>query len=284
MKSNSNSPASVAPCCLMTIAGSDSGGNAGVQADLRAFHAYGLHGCTVFAALTAQNPSGVSGVMAVPADFVAAQLDAVLGVYAIRALKTGMLADVAAIEAIAARIGAHPEIAKVVDPVMIATSGVRLVSEDAVEAIKRRLLPLATIATPNLPEAEALCGLDPADGARGADAAHAAELAREICGRYGCATLVKGGHGSGQAAVDVLCTRAPDGAFAIREFPLPWIENPVSTHGTGCTLAAALAAELALGHGIEAAVAGAKEHVHRAIAGSYLVGDDCGVLGFAPMV
>ena len=283
MASNSNRPASIAPCCL-TIAGSDSGGNAGVQADLRAFHAYGLHGCTVFAALTAQNPSGVSGVMAVPADFVAAQLDAVLGVYAIRALKTGMLADVAAIEAIAARIGAHPEIAKVVDPVMIATSGARLVSEDAVEAIKRRLLPLATIATPNLPEAEALCGLDPADGARGADAAHAAELAREICGRYGCATLVKGGHGSGQAAVDVLCTRAPDGSFAVREFPLPWIENPVSTHGTGCTLAAALAAELALGHGIEAAVAGAKEHVHRAIAGSYLVGPDCGVLGFAPMV
>ena len=283
MKSNSNSPASVAPCCL-TIAGSDSGGNAGVQAGLRAFHAYGLHGCTVFAALTAQNPSGVSGVMAVPADFVAAQLDAVLGVYAIRALKTGMLADVAAIETIAALIGAHPEIAKVVDPVMIATSGVRLVSEDAVEAIKRRLLPLATIATPNLPEAEALCGLDPADGARGADAAHAAELAREICGRYGCATLVKGGHGSGQAAVDVLCTRAPDGSFVVREFPLPWIEHPVSTHGTGCTLAAALAAELALGHGIEAAVAGAKEHVHRAIAGSYLVGPDCGVLGFAPMV
>ena len=283
MKSNSNSPASVVPCCL-TIAGSDSGGNAGVQADLRAFHAYGLHGCTVFAALTAQNPSGVSGVMAVPADFVAAQLDAVLGVYSIRALKTGMLADVAAIEAIAARIGAHPEIAKVVDPVMIATSGARLVSEDAVEAVKRRLLPLATIATPNLPEAEALCGLDPADCARGADAAHAAELAREICGRYGCATLVKGGHGSGQAAVDVLCTRAPDGSFAVREFPLPWIENPVSTHGTGCTLAAALAAELALGRGIETAVAGAKEHVHRAIAGSYLVGDGCGVLGFAPMV
>ena len=273
----------IEPCCL-TIAGSDSGGNAGVQADLRAFHAYGLHGCTVFAALTAQNPSGVSGVMAVPADFVAAQLDAVLGVYAIRALKTGMLADVAAIETIAARIGAHPEIAKVIDPVMIATSGVRLVSEDAVEAVKRRLLPLATIATPNLPEAEALCGLDPADGARGADAAHAAELARKICGRYGCATLVKGGHGSGQAAVDVLCTRAPDGSFAVREFPLPWIENPVSTHGTGCTLAAALAAELALGRGIETAVAGAKEHVHRAIAGSYLVGPDCGVLGFAPMI
>ena len=259
MASNSNRPASIAPCCL-TIAGSDSGGNAGVQADLRAFHAYGLHGCTVFAALTAQNPSGVSAAMAVPADFVAAQLDAV------------------------DRLKSHPEIAKVVDPVMIATSGARLVSEDAVEAIKRRLLPLATVVTPNLPEAEALCdhAVDPGEQ-RAGDAAHAAELAREICGRYGCATVVKGGHGSGAAAVDVLCRRLPDGSLSVREFSLPWIERPVSTHGTGCTFAAALAAELALGRGLEEAVAGAKEHVHRAIAGAYLVGEGCGVLGFAPM-
>ena len=283
MASNSERPASIAPCCL-TIAGSDSGGNAGVQADLRAFHAYGLHGCTVFAALTAQNPSGVSAAMAVPADFVAAQLDAVLGVYSIRALKTGMLADATAIEAIAARLEAHPEIAKVVDPVMVATSGARLVSEDAVEVIKRRLLPLATVVTPNLPEAEALCGHAVDPGAqRAGDAAHAAELAREICGRYGCATVVKGGHGSGKSAVDVFCRQLPDGSLAVKEFSMPWIERPVSTHGTGCTFAAALAAELALGHDIDSAVAGAKEHVHRAIAGSYLVGEDCGVLGFAPM-
>ena len=283
MASNSNRPASIAPCCL-TIAGSDSGGNAGVQADLRAFHAYGLHGCTVFAALTAQNPSGVSAAMAVPADFVAEQLDAVVGVYSIRALKTGMLSDATAIEAIVDRLKSHPEIAKVVDPVMIATSGARLVSEDAVEAIKRRLLPLATVVTPNLPEAEALCdhAVDPG-AQRAGDAAHAAELAREICGRYGCATVVKGGHGSGAAAVDVLCRRLPDGSLSVREFSLPWIERPVSTHGTGCTFAAALAAELALGRGGEEAVAGAKEHVHRAIAGAYLVGEGCGVRGFAPM-
>ncbi len=263
------------PCCL-TIAGSDSGGNAGVQADLRAFHAYGLHGCTVFAALTAQNPFGVSAIHAVPADFVAAQLDAVLGVYSIAALKTGMLADAEAIEAIAERLSAHAEIAKVIDPVMIATSGARLVGDAAMQAITRRLMPLATLITPNLPEAEALCGsaISP-DAQRAGDAAHAAELARRLNGMYGCAVLVKGGHGAEGAAVDVLF----DGRET-REFSLPWVRNPISTHGTGCSLAAALAAELALGRDLAGAVEGAKRYVHAAIAGSYLVGRDCGVLGF----
>ena len=267
----------VSPCCL-TIAGSDSGGNAGVQADLRAFHAYGLHGCTVFAALTAQNPFGVSAIHTVPADFVAAQLDAVLGVYDIRALKTGMLADAAVIEVVADRLSAHPEIAKVIDPVMVATSGARLVSEAAVEAIKSRLLPLATLITPNLPEAEALCGnaIEP-NAQRAGDAAHAAELARRLSDRFGCAVLVKGGHGAGASAVDVLVMRA-DGP--VREFAMPWVKDPVSTHGTGCTLAAALAAELARGADIEKAVEGAKRHVHHAIATSFLVGKNCGVLGF----
>ena len=266
------------PCCL-TVAGSDSGGNAGVQADLRAFYAYSLHGCTVFAALTAQNPSGVSAIHCVPADFVAAQLDAVLGVYDIRGMKTGMLADPAAIEAIADRLSRHPEIAKVVDPVMVATSGARLVPPETVKVIESRLLPLATLMTPNLPEAECLCGgaLDPGAGREGSTA-RAKELARRINGEYGCAVLVKGGHGAGAQAEDVLF----DGRdFEV--FSMPWVENPVSTHGTGCSLAAALAAELALGRGVSAAVAGAKAYVHDAIEGSYLVGPDgCGVLGFAP--
>ena len=256
-------------CCL-TIAGSDSGGNAGVQADLRAFHYYGRHGCTVLAALTAQNPFGVSAVLPVPADFVAAQLDAVLGIYDIGALKTGMLADPAAIEVIADRLGKHPEIKKVVDPVMVATSGARLVAEEAVAALKRHLLPLATLVTPNLPEAEALLGLPAGEPT----AAHAAELARALHARYGCAVLVKGGHGANRAAVDVLY----DGA-GVREFALPWVERPVSTHGTGCSLGAALAAELAAGRTLDAAVAGAKAYVHGAIANSYLVGANCGVLG-----
>ena len=272
----------ILPCCL-TIAGSDSGGNAGVQADLRAFHAYGIHGCTVFAALTAQNPFGVSAIHAVPADFVAAQLDAVLGVYNIRALKTGMLADPEAIEVIADRLAKHPEIAKVIDPVMIATSGARLVSEEAMETIKSKLLPLATLITPNLPEAENLAGVTGAG--RSADAARARELAARLADRYGCAVLVKGGHGVNSAAVDVLCSpgRTQNGesrSAAFGEFAAPWIADPVSTHGTGCSLAAALAAELALGHDLSAAVKGAKDYVHKAIAGSYHVGPDCGVLGF----
>lgn len=251
-------------CCL-TIAGSDSGGNAGVQADLRAFHSYGLHGCTVFAALTAQNPSGVSAIHAVPADFVGAQLDAVLGTYDIRALKTGMLAEPEIIETVAERLAQHPEIAKVVDPVMIATSGAKLISDAAIETLKDKLLPLATLMTPNLPEAEALCGRS----------GSARELAKCLQERFGCAVLVKGGHGEGPDAIDVLY----DGK-GFREFTMPRVENPISTHGTGCSLAAALSAELALGRDLSAAVTGAKRYVHAAISSSYLVGLDCGVLGF----
>jgi len=250
-------------CCL-TIAGSDSGGNAGVQADLRAFHSYGLHGCTVLAALTAQNPFGVSVIHPVPADFVAAQLDAVLGVYSIRALKTGMLGDPASIEVIADRLAQHPEIAKVIDPVMVATSGARLVSKGARDAILKKLVPLATLITPNLLEAEEI--------ARGANAE---ELAKGIYDTYGVPVLVKGGHASSAEAVDVLF----DGR-EIRTFSSPWIANPVSTHGTGCSLAAAIASELALGHTLPDAVRGAKDYVHKAIENAYLVGKDCGVLGF----
>ena len=263
------------PCCL-TIAGSDSGGNAGVQADLRAFHSYGLHGCTVFAALTAQNPSGVSAILQVPADFVAAQLDAVLGIYAIGALKTGMISDPDSIAAVAERLASHPEIAKVVDPVMVATSGARLVSGAAMEAIERLLLPMATVVTPNLPEAEALLGL-PSGAGRGGDAAYAADLARRIRERFGCAVVVKGGHGTSDSAVDVLVS-----AEGVREFSMPWVADPVSTHGTGCSFAAALAAELALGATLEDAVRGAKSYVHKAIERAMFVGEGCGVLGFVP--
>ena len=258
------------PCCL-TIAGSDSGGNAGVQADLRAFHAYGLHGCTVFAALTAQNPRGVSAIHAVPPDFVAAQLDAVLGTYSIAALKTGMLADAAVIDVAAAKLAAYPKIAKVIDPVMVATSGARLIEDSAVETLKARLLPLAALITPNVPEAEVLSGM------RITCRAEVREAAKRLNGEFGCAVLVKGGHAVGDLgeAEDTLF----DGS-EFRAFTMPWIENPVSTHGTGCTLAAALAAELALGRGLSEAVRGAKEYVHRAIAGSYYVGEECGVLGW----
>ena len=258
------------PCCL-TIAGSDSGGNAGVQADLRAFHAYGMHGCTVFTALTAQNPGGVSGVMPVPPDFIAAQLDAVLGTYSIKALKTGMIAGADAVREVARKLAAHDGIAKVVDPVMVATSGASLSDDASVSAMKELLLPLATIVTPNIPEAAALSGI--AISCR-ADAENAA---RKINGDFGCAVLVKGGHATGDigAADDIL--------FDGRDFTtlsLPVVESPVSTHGTGCTLSAAMAAAMASGLDLAAAVRSAKEYVRRAIAGSYLVGPSCGVLAF----
>lgn len=242
---------------VLTIAGSDSGGNAGVQADLRAFHAYKLHGATVFAALTAQNPFGVYAIHSVPADFVAAQLDAVLGVYNIRALKTGMLGEIEVIDIVADRLSKHPEIKKVIDPVMIATSGARLVSKEAVERIKEKLLPLATLITPNLPEAEELGG-----------------SAEALYDKYGVPVLVKGGHRVDGKMIDILF----DGKER-REFELSKIEHPISTHGTGCTLAAALAAELALGHELVNAAEGAKAFVHKAITTSYLVGENCGVLG-----
>ena len=269
--------------CSLTIAGSDSGGNAGVQADLRAFHAYGVHGCTVFTALTAQNPREVSAIHPVPADFVGAQLDAVLGVYDIAALKTGMLSDPEAIEMIADRLMRFPEIARVIDPVMIATSGARLISEDAIEALKKYLLPKATIITPNLPEAENLAGgrgaTRPTEGAncggRGAGVEYARVLAKAIYERYGAAVLVKGGHAENDGAVDVFF----DGK-EYWEFSAAWIQNPVSTHGTGCSLAAAITAELTLGRELKSAVAGAKSYVYEAIKGAFAVGENCGVLGF----
>ena len=255
-------------CCL-AIAGSDSGGNAGIQADLRTFHAYGLHGCTVFAALTAQNPFSVSAIHSVPAAFIAAQLDAVLGVYGIAALKTGMLPGRPAIETVAGKLRAHPEIAKVVDPVMVATSGARLAGEDATAALKEHLLPLADIITPNIPEAEILSGMQIAT------AGDVREAARRLNGEYGCAVLVKGGHATGAVAEDVLFD---GGDFSV--FSMPWIKDPVSVHGTGCTLAAAITAGLALGKGLKDAVSMAKRYVHDAIASSYLAGPSCGVLGF----
>lgn len=243
---------------VLTIAGSDSGGNAGIQADLRTFHAYCLHGCSVITALTAQNPFKVSAIHLPPVDFVAAQLDAVLGVYNIKALKIGMLSDPEVIDVIADRLAKHPEIKKVVDPVMIATSGARLISPAAVERLKEKLIPLATLVTPNLPEAEELGG-----------------DAKALYDKFGVAVLVKGGHRIDGRAIDVLYEGRDEFLFE-----LPKITSPVSTHGTGCTLSAAIASELALGKDLVQAITGAKSYVHKAIANSYHVGENCGVLDF----
>ena len=140
--------------CVLTIAGSDSGGNAGIQADLRMFHAYSLHGCTALTSLTAQNPNEVCAIHDVPAEFVAAQLDAVLDIYSIGALKTGMLFSAPVIHIVADRLRSRPRIPKVIDPVMVATSGARLLRPDAVAVLKRELLPLADLVTPNISRSE----------------------------------------------------------------------------------------------------------------------------------
>lgn len=263
-------------CCL-TIAGSDSGGGAGLQADLRIFQTYGLHGCSVVTAVTAQNPSALTAVSLVPAACLAAQLDAVLGVFDIRAIKTGLLPGADGIELLADRLDAHPAVPLVVDPVMVSTSGTRVMADDARAAMIRRLLPRATLVTPNLPEAAVLCG---ASGeATGDDLARAREYARAIHGLYGCAVLVKGGHARAPRARDVLF----DGR-TLRVFSAPWVERPVSTHGTGCSLSAAVAAELAYGATLADAVAGAKKTVRASLVRAHAVGPSCGAMGLAPRV
>ena len=237
----------------LTIAGSDSGGGAGIQADLKTFSALGVFGASAITCLTAQNPDAVIGIEPVRPDFVALQIRAVCGGFPVAAAKTGMLFSAEIIGAVAgaARKMRLPRL--VVDPVMVATSGARLLRADALRALKRDLLPLAEVVTPNLPEAEILCG-------------HAIQTrrelgaaAREIAERYGCACALKGGHLSGRAVIDVLWA---DGA--LNEFELPRVRIR-ETHGTGCTFSAALAAHLALGCALPEAVQKAKAYVRSAL-------------------
>ena len=252
----------------LTIAGSDSGGNAGIQADLRAFHMFGVHGCTVLAALTAQNPFGVRAILTPDADFVGLQIDAVLEAYAVGALKTGMLSSPEVIETVADRLLFHSRILKVFDPVMVATSGARLLQDDAVDMLKNKLLPLATLVTPNLPEAEVLTGRTLATREEIADAA------LSLADMLGCAVLIKGGHGLGPVAEDVLF----DGSTQYR-ISAPRIDVPLSTHGTGCSLSAAITASLACGKSLLDAVVDGKAYVYEAIRTGVWVGEGAAVLG-----
>jgi len=252
----------------LTIAGSDSGGNAGIQADLRAFHMFGVHGCTVLAALTAQNPFGVRAILTAAADFVGQQLDAVLEAYSVHALKTGMLSSPEVIEAVADRLVCHSRILKVFDPVMVATSGAPLLQDDAVGLLKARLLPLGTLVTPNLAEAEVLTGRP----VKTRD--EMAVAARGLADEFGCAVLVKGGHGTGVCAEDVLF----DGSVLYR-LSSPRIVDPLSTHGTGCSLSAAIAASLACGRTLLDAVVEGKAYVYEAIRTGAYVGEQVAVLG-----
>jgi hydroxymethylpyrimidine/phosphomethylpyrimidine kinase len=238
----------------LTVAGSDSSGGAGIQADLKTFSAFGVYGATAITALTAQNTQGVAGVEPVSASFVVAQIEAVLADLDVGAIKTGMLANAGIVEAVARCLRAARRLPLVVDPVMVATSGDVLLTADAADAMKHQLIPLANLITPNLPEAARLLGAKVA-----ADDAEAIGQARALHA-LGCgAVLIKGGHGTGETAVDILC----DGE-GIERLVRPRIDTP-HTHGTGCTLSAAIAALLAQGVASREAVARAKAYVWQAL-------------------
>ncbi|MGR3464469.1 bifunctional hydroxymethylpyrimidine kinase/phosphomethylpyrimidine kinase [Limimaricola sp.] len=238
----------------LTIAGSDSGGGAGIQADLKSFAAFGVYGTSAITAITAQNTRGVFGVSSVPPEMIAAQIAAVLGDIPPDAVKIGMLGDAATIEAVAGALDGHAG-PVVLDPVMVAKSGDALLAEEAMAALTARLLPRATILTPNLPEAARLLGTGVARSPGETVAQGRALL--ELGPR---AVLMKGGHAAGPVCTDRLVTR--DG---VTEVSGPRIDTP-HTHGTGCSLSAALAALLARGEAPEAALARAQAWLGGAIA------------------
>ena len=239
----------------VTIAGSDSSGGAGIQADLKTFSALGVYGASVAAALTAQNTKGVTAIHEVPAAFVAAQMDAVFSDLAVGAVKIGMLGNADIIAAVAAGLERHQQTRVVLDPVMVATSGRRLLAPNAIEALRTQLLPRALVITPNLPEAAAL--LDAPEAVTEDEMLHQAD---RLIALGANAVLMKGGHAGGAESTDLLVT-----AMASIRVIGERIETR-NTHGTGCTLSAAIAARLARGRGLTEAVRDAKEYVTSAIA------------------
>ncbi|WP_284947561.1 bifunctional hydroxymethylpyrimidine kinase/phosphomethylpyrimidine kinase [Acidisoma cladoniae] len=253
---------------ILVIAGSDSGGGAGIQADIKTAMALGGFATTALTALTAQNTRGVSAVLAIPPDFLRAQLDSVMADIGADAIKTGMLPDTASIETVADFIESLSQpLPFVMDPVMVSTSGDRLQSAEALHALKTRLIPRATVITPNIPEAEILLG-ETIEGE--AAQRHAAEsLLRLGAG----AVLVKGGHGTEDIVTDVLATA--DGIITLTG---PRISSR-NTHGTGCTLASAIATGLAQGMDLETSVRRARAYVVAAIHAAPGLGDGHGPLG-----
>ena len=251
----------------MTIAGSDPGGGAGIQADLKTFHQFRVFGTSVLTALTAQNTRAVTGVHPVPADFVREQIDTLAADLPPAGLKSGMLGTREVVEEVALAIARHGWRGRyVLDPVMVSTSGHRLLDPGAEEAIRTRLLPLAAIVTPNLDEAEILVGHPVRDSA-------AMELAGRRLLELGAeAVLIKGGHGTGPVLIDLLVMRK-----ASVRYERPRLDT-TSTHGTGCTLSAAIAAGLALGRPLERAVPDALDFVARAIASAPGLGSGHGPL------
>lgn len=236
----------------LTIAGSDSSGGAGIQADIKTMTAHGVYAMSAVTALTAQNTMGVYGVQESTPEFLKSQLDSAFSDIRPDAVKTGMLASVALIEVICERLRFYHAEHIVVDPVMVATSGSNLIARNAMSVLQKELLPMAELLTPNIPEAEALTGM------RIGSAADMERAALELARRYGCAILVKGGHAA-CGADDLLCM-----ADRIKWLRGDRIDNP-NTHGTGCTLSSAITANLALGYPLEEAVVRGKAYVTAAI-------------------
>lgn len=247
----------------LTIAGSDSGAGAGIQADLKTFAALGVYGTSVITAITAQNTVAVSRILELPPDLVAAQIDALIKDIGTQALKTGMLANSAIVEVVAEKVREHHLQNLVVDPVLMAKGGAVLLRDDAVEILRSRLIPLATIVTPNLPEAERLTGF-PLTNRQGVK-----EAAKRIIAMGARSVVIKGGHRRGPA-LDVFY----DGE-KFREMSAPRVSTR-NTHGTGCTYSAAIAANLAKGLKLERAVIQAKQYVTRAIREGFAIGSGPG--------
>lgn len=246
----------------LTIAGSDSGGGAGIQADLKTFSALGVHGTSAITCLTAQNPTGVLAIQACRPDILRAQIQAVFDELPPQAVKTGMLFSAELVRVVAQWFGKQGRPPLVIDPVMIATSGDSLIRTKVVRVMAEELFPLATVITPNLDETSALM-----EGAPMSTVEDLRRAARALHARFGCAVLVKGGHLRGvRQAIDILY----DGQS---EYLLeaPFV-RAVSTHGTGCTYSAAITAGLALGRSLEKSVQVAKEFITQAIAQSYRIG------------
>ena len=244
---------------VLTIAGSDSGGGAGIQADLKTFAAHGLHGLSAIAALTAQNTRAVTAVQVPPTTFLRAQIDACFDDSKIGAVKIGMLANARVIHAVADALEHWKPKFLVLDPVMVASSGARLLQPSALKALRERLLPMATVITPNIPEAELLLG----HPVRNGDAAKAALV--ELLELGARAVLLKGGHLPGNEMIDRL-----DDGKQLHEFVHTKLK--IEGHGTGCTLASAIAAQLALGQTLPQACAEAADYVHGALANAYRPG------------
>ena len=256
------------PPIALTIAGSDSGGGAGIQADLKTFHAFGVFGTSAITAITAQNTLGVSAVHPVPVETVQAQIDAVAQDLPPTGVKTGMLATSTLVEAVAESLDRHQLPGYVLDPVMVSSTGARLLAKEAEGAVARHLVPRATLVTPNLHEASILTGMSVASEA------DQKEAARALVAMGAKAALVKGGHGTGDTVFDFLW----DGNEA-REWRRPRIQTR-HTHGTGCTLSAAIAAGLASGQPLATAVERGLSFVARAIATAPGLGKGHGPLDF----